>query len=73
MTARSDGGGEWQEVRAANAHAWVEVYIENVGWIEVEVTGGGDDGSGGGNGSGGGSGSGQTSKKLYCKTARCFR
>ncbi|MBQ8448836.1 MAG: transglutaminase domain-containing protein [Clostridia bacterium] len=37
-------------------HAWVEIYIDGVGWIQVEVTGGDD--SGGGSGSGSGSGSG---------------
>ena len=31
------------------AHAWVEVYIDGLGWVYVEVTGGGP---GGGNGSG---------------------
>ena len=72
VTARSDGGGEWQEVRAANAHAWVEVYIESVGWIEVEVTGGGDDGSGGGNGSGGGSGRGKKKKSFTVKPLDVF-
>ena len=41
---------EWVEVSGMNAHAWVEVYIDGMGWIEIEVTGGGDFGH---NGSGG--------------------
>ena len=49
--------GEWTEITAKQAHAWVEIYLDGVGWIPVEVTGGSDDGSGGGSGgSGGGSG-----------------
>ena len=36
--------GEWVEVTTDQAHAWVEVYIDGIGWIAVEVTGG--DGSG---------------------------
>ena len=27
------------EITAANAHAWVEVYVDNIGWLRVEVTG----------------------------------
>lgn len=30
---------EWVEVTTANAHSWVEVYIDGVGWVNVEVTG----------------------------------
>ena len=30
------------DVKAKNAHAWVEVYIDGFGWKYVEVTGGGD-------------------------------
>ncbi len=37
-------------VYAKQAHAWVEVYIDGMGWIPVEVTGGGPGGSGGGGG-----------------------
>ena len=44
---------EWVEVTTENAHAWVEVYIDGVGWIYSEVTG---SGNGGGAGGGGGSG-----------------
>lgn len=32
--------GEWVDVTAARAHAWVEVYIDGCGWTMVEVTGG---------------------------------
>ena len=32
--------GETVEVTAMQAHAWVEVYIDGIGWIAVEVTGG---------------------------------
>ena len=40
--------GEWVNVTADRAHAWVEVYIKGFGWVTVEVTGsGGDDGNGG--------------------------
>ena len=39
--------GEWAEIGAANAHAWVEVYIDGTGWVHVEVTGGGPGGGGG--------------------------
>ena len=41
--------GTWVDVKGESAHAWVEVYIDGMGWIEVEVTGG-YDGSGGGGG-----------------------
>ena len=33
-------GGETVEVTAMQAHAWVEVYVDGIGWIAVEVTGG---------------------------------
>ena len=44
--------GQTVEVMSEQAHAWVEVYIDGVGWIMVEVTaadssGGAFDGSGG--------------------------
>ena len=32
--------GEWVEVKAKSAHAWVEVYIKGMGWVQVEVTSG---------------------------------
>ena len=31
--------GEWTDVTASSAHAWVEVYLNGIGWIMVEVTG----------------------------------
>lgn len=30
--------GEWTEVTDKNAHAWVEVYCDGVGWVMVEAT-----------------------------------
>ena len=56
--------GQWTNVTADKAHAWVEVYIDGVGWVFVEVTGslpsgnlsGGDGGNGGGGGNGGNGG-----------------
>ena len=55
---------EWTEVKANQAHAWVEVYIDGIGWLPIEVTGSSSDGSegsgaggiGGMEGSGGGLG-----------------
>lgn len=35
------------EVRRLNEHAWVEVYIDGVGWLPVEVTPGSLEGAGG--------------------------
>ena len=40
---------EWVDVYGSSAHAWVEVYIKDMGWVQIEVTGG-FDGSGGGSG-----------------------
>lgn len=31
--------GQYTDVRGENAHAWVEVYMDGLGWIPVEVTG----------------------------------
>ena len=31
--------GEITSITDLSGHAWVEVYIENIGWVEVEVTG----------------------------------
>lgn len=31
---------EWVDVTTDQAHAWVEVYLDGIGWISVEVTGG---------------------------------
>ena len=33
------------EVTALQAHAWVEIYIDNVGWVQIEVTPGGSNGN----------------------------
>lgn len=30
--------GSWTDITGANAHAWVEVYRDGLGWIPVEVT-----------------------------------
>ena len=45
VTARS---GAETSVRAADAHAWVEVWVDGVGWIPVEVTYGGTEENGSG-------------------------
>lgn len=31
--------GEYVDVTYAQAHAWVEVYVQNTGWVQIEVTG----------------------------------
>ncbi len=51
--------GEWTEFDGMKGHAWVEVYLDGVGWIYVEVTG-----SGPAFGGGGGSGAEQTTISL---------
>ncbi len=33
----------WTDVKAKNAHAWVEVYVDGMGWVKLEVTGSSDD------------------------------
>ncbi|MDE5942808.1 MAG: transglutaminase-like domain-containing protein [Clostridia bacterium] len=48
--------GEWVEVTTSNAHAWVEIYLDNTGWVQVEVTGGSSAGGVFGGNGGGGSG-----------------
>lgn len=69
---------KWTSVTAKEAHAWTEVYIQGVGWVAVEVTGGAsaggsgsgekdDSGSGSGSGSGGGSKSFTVSPSLLAK------
>ena len=35
---KKDNVGYTAEVPDGNAHAWVEIYVENMGWIPVEVT-----------------------------------
>ncbi len=47
--------GQWSKVTTKQAHAWVEVYIDGVGWVYSEVTGSGSggellEGEGGGGG-----------------------
>lgn len=41
-----------QYVTSESAHAWVEIYLDGIGWIPVEVTGSDDHGGGGGGGGG---------------------
>lgn len=63
---------EWVEITTDNAHAWVEVYIDGFGWLQVEVTGSGfNDGSGGGNGSG--TGDDYADMSLVLKPADIFK
>ncbi|MDE6869004.1 MAG: hypothetical protein K2J83_07695 [Clostridia bacterium] len=31
--------GNWVEITSGEAHAWVEVYIDGEGWVQIEVTG----------------------------------
>ena len=38
FVAETDAG-RYTDVKAADAHAWVEVYQDGIGWIPVEVTG----------------------------------
>ena len=47
-------GGEWNEIISSSGsdnmgHAWVEVYLDGLGWVAVEVTGGSGGGGGFGN------------------------
>ncbi len=37
---------KWHDVTGLEGHAWVEVYLDGIGWVQVEVTGSAD-GSGG--------------------------
>lgn len=50
----STEAGKDVNVTADMAHAWVEVYMDGLGWIQVEVTGGGSGSGSGGAGEGGG-------------------
>jgi hypothetical protein len=49
--------GEWVDVTSEKKHAWVEIYLDGLGWLPVEVTGSSDSGEGDGEGGGGGGGS----------------
>ena len=63
--------GEWSDVTNKEAHAWVEIYVDSVGWIPVEVTGSSNDGGGGGGGGGAGGG-GQLSSTITIRPADVF-
>jgi hypothetical protein len=45
--------GEWVDVTSEKKHAWVEIYLDGLGWLPVEVTGSSDSGEGDGEGGGG--------------------
>ena len=47
VSAKSKGSGTWEDVDAANMHAWTEAYIDGVGWVRVDATAGGPGGGGG--------------------------
>lgn len=55
---------KWVNVMGRDAHAWVEVYLDGIGWIAVDPTGGG---GGGGEGEGGEGEGGESSNKLHIK------
>lgn len=40
VVGKSAVSGVWTDVPASSLHAWVEVYIDGLGWIMVETTGG---------------------------------
>ncbi len=46
--AANTEGGKWVDVTSQTAHAWVEIYIDGMGWVQLEVTGGESSGGGGG-------------------------
>ena len=59
--------GETVDITDERAHAWVEVYVNDIGWINIEVTGSsnaGGPGGGSGSGSGGGSDDGDAPQKI---------
>ncbi len=60
--------GEERIIVGGRAHAWVEVYIQGIGWMYVEVTG--SDGSGNGGGGNGGNGGGPMKLTLTPQTTR---
>jgi len=51
--------GEEYTITSERAHAWVEVYIDGLGWINVDPTGGSNGSGGGGEGGGGEGGGGE--------------
>ena len=53
-----------QKIMSNSAHAWVEVYVDGLGWVQVEVTGSGE-AFGEGDGSGSSSSSKQTTPQSY--------
>ena len=69
----------WTQVESDRAHAWVEVYIDGMGWIAVEVTPPVSGGSGlipgGGGNNNGNSGGGDTQRKfsVYINTASAWK
>lgn len=34
----SPSGSSFQDITEENAHAWVEIYLRNLGWVPIEVT-----------------------------------
>lgn len=54
---------EWTTVLTEQGHAWVEIYVDGVGWVQIEVTGSGGT-SGGGPGGGGPGGDNDASSNL---------
>ena len=57
--------GEYVDIKNPG-HAWVEVYIDDLGWVQVEVTGSDPNAAGGdGSGGGGGADSAMTLKPKY--------
>ncbi len=40
--ASQSNPGEWTTVDGSRAHAWVEIYLDGIGWVPVEVTGSSD-------------------------------
>ena len=60
--------GEEVVIETDKAHAWVEVYIDGMGWVQVEVTAG----FGGGDGEGGGGGKPDQPAKYKVKPENCY-